>query len=376
MLGSITDREALERALHSCDAVAHLAAVADVNDVHAEPEDAERVNARGHRGGARGGAARRASSGSSTRSTIWVYSDCESERGRRGDAAARRPATSTRRTKLAGELYCKAYQELYGIDYTILRFGIPYGPRAREAAVIPAFVNKALAGEPLTLAGDGGQSRRFVYVEDLADGVALGAGRRRGQPRLQPGQRRERDDQADRRDGPGPDRRRRDRLHARRARATSAARSCLSERAAQRAGVDAPRPRSPRASAGTSSGAGSRPRRPPSARRGGDPRRRARRRGQAPPGPDHLRRHRRGPRSPARAVAREFTDEDPDAQVSIVNGLPAMGPVLTKIAARELGLHVHAALPWLFDLQYRLFMYFAPTRWLARRLLTRSAAAA
>ena len=46
-LGSITDREALERALHSCDAVAHLAAVADVNDVHASPEDAERVNARG-----------------------------------------------------------------------------------------------------------------------------------------------------------------------------------------------------------------------------------------------------------------------------------------------------------------------------------------
>src|ERR1039458_3132245 len=47
VLGSITDREALERALHSCDAVAHLAAVADVNDVHAKPEDAERVNARG-----------------------------------------------------------------------------------------------------------------------------------------------------------------------------------------------------------------------------------------------------------------------------------------------------------------------------------------
>src|SRR5947199_10009089 len=38
VLGSITDREALERALHSCDAVAHLAAVADVNDVHASPE--------------------------------------------------------------------------------------------------------------------------------------------------------------------------------------------------------------------------------------------------------------------------------------------------------------------------------------------------
>ena len=47
VLGSITDREALEHALHSCDAVAHLAAVADVNDVHASPEEAERMNARG-----------------------------------------------------------------------------------------------------------------------------------------------------------------------------------------------------------------------------------------------------------------------------------------------------------------------------------------
>ena len=42
--------------------------------------------------------------------------------------------------------------------------------------MIPAFVNKALRGEPLTLAGDGSQSRRFVYVEDLAYGVALGIG--------------------------------------------------------------------------------------------------------------------------------------------------------------------------------------------------------
>jgi len=53
----------------------------------------------------------------------------------------------------------------------VLRFGIPYGPRARPAAVIPQFVQKALDGTPLTIAGDGSQSRAFVYVEDLADGV-------------------------------------------------------------------------------------------------------------------------------------------------------------------------------------------------------------
>jgi UDP-glucose 4-epimerase len=172
VLGSITDREGLERALATCDAVAHLAAVADVNDVHAEPEDAERVNARGTVTVLE--ACRRVEVKRVVyASTIWVYSDCAETDV---DEATLLPPPSHlyTSTKLAGELYCKSYQELYGIDYTILRFGIPYGPRAREAAVIPAFVNKAFKGEPLTLAGDGLQSRRFVYVEDLAEGVVCG----------------------------------------------------------------------------------------------------------------------------------------------------------------------------------------------------------
>ena len=72
---------------------------------------------------------------------------------------------------------------------------------------------------------------------------------------------------------------------------------------------------------------------------------------------------------PARAVAREFKDEDPDAQVAIVNGLPAMGPFMTHLL-RENSAFMFRWVPWLFDLQYRLFMNFAPTRWLSRRLLT------
>jgi processive 1,2-diacylglycerol beta-glucosyltransferase len=72
---------------------------------------------------------------------------------------------------------------------------------------------------------------------------------------------------------------------------------------------------------------------------------------------------------PARAVAREFKDEDPDAQVSIVNGLPAMGPILTKVL-RENSAFMFTFVPWLFDLQYRLFMYFGPTRWFSRKMLT------
>jgi UDP-glucose 4-epimerase len=103
-------------------------------------------------------------------STIWAYSDtpadCHEE-----CLALHPPAHLYTATKLAGELYCHSYGELYGLEHTILRFGIPYGPRARPAAVVPAFTARALAGEPLTIAGDGSQSRRFVYVEDLAGGV-------------------------------------------------------------------------------------------------------------------------------------------------------------------------------------------------------------
>src|SRR5204862_7169212 len=69
------------------------------------------------------------------------------------------------------EMYCRSYAELFGVDYTILRFGIPYGPRARDATVVAVFVRKALAGDPLTVAGSGSQSRQFVYVRDLAEGV-------------------------------------------------------------------------------------------------------------------------------------------------------------------------------------------------------------
>src|SRR6476661_3931686 len=365
VLGSITDRESLERALHSCDAVAHLAAVADVNDVHAEPEDAERVNARGTVAVLE--AARRAGVKRIVyASTIWVYSDCEGEVVDE-DTLLPAPSHLYTSTKLAGELYCKAYQELYGIDYTILRFGIPYGPRAREAAVIPAFVGRALRGEPLTLAGDGMQSRKFVYVEDLADGVARGI-----------------DDVACNRvynlasdenvtikqiaetvqeligdveivytpARPGD----------------FGGKVVCSARAERELGWTAATPftegvrryvdwrKEQAAIAAQQQAAAVIP--------AGEPDAESRPRHvliiSADIGEGHD--------LPARAVAREFKDEDPDAQVSVVNGLPAMGVVLTKVL-RENSAFMFKWLPWLFDIQYSLFMYFPPTRWLAKRML-------
>jgi UDP-glucose 4-epimerase len=167
--GDLDDLESLHTAMSSCDAVIHLAAAADVNEVNADPVWAEQRNARGTLHVLE--AARRCPGVRVLyASTIWVYSDTPAE-CHEESIPLQPPAHLYSATKLAGELYCRSYGELYGVEHTILRFGIPYGPRARPAAVVPAFVNRALAGDTLTIAGDGKQSRRFVYVEDLAQGI-------------------------------------------------------------------------------------------------------------------------------------------------------------------------------------------------------------
>ncbi len=72
-------------------------------------------------------------------------------------------------TKMAAEMICHNYAQLYNVPFTILRYGIPYGPRMREELLIPIFIKKALNGEPLTISGKGEQYRNFVYVRDLAE---------------------------------------------------------------------------------------------------------------------------------------------------------------------------------------------------------------
>ena len=70
-------------------------------------------------------------------------------------------------------MLCHDYRTLHNVPFTVLRYGIPYGPRMRPSLVIPIFMRKAMSGEPLTVAGDGSQHRKFVYVEDLADAHVL-----------------------------------------------------------------------------------------------------------------------------------------------------------------------------------------------------------
>ncbi len=76
-------------------------------------------------------------------------------------------------SKMACEMICHNYHQLYQVPFTVLRLGIPYGPRMREELLIPSFVKKALNGQPLTVAGKGSQYRNFIYVCDLAKAHVL-----------------------------------------------------------------------------------------------------------------------------------------------------------------------------------------------------------
>ena len=173
VLGDIADRDTAWRAARGCDAIIHLAAVADVSDVLADPVRSDRINVHGTQTileAARHNEIERVVYGS----TVWVYGNAPVEGILDEESPLSLPAHFYTATKMAGEMYCRSYTHLYGLEHTILRFGIPYGPRARPAAVVPSFVTRAQQGKALTIAGDGLQTRQFVYVEDLADGVVAG----------------------------------------------------------------------------------------------------------------------------------------------------------------------------------------------------------
>ena len=169
--GSLLDMETLRMGMNSVDVVYHLGAVANVKDVYEEPHYSEAINTRGSINVLE--AARRSEiKRVILASTVWVYSDTEGDVVDESTPLSA-PSHLYTATKMAAEYYCQCYSKLYGLNTTILRYGIPYGPRARPGAVIPIFVEKALNGEPLTIAGDGLQYRNFLYVEDLAEGNVL-----------------------------------------------------------------------------------------------------------------------------------------------------------------------------------------------------------
>ncbi|NIR42521.1 MAG: NAD-dependent epimerase/dehydratase family protein [Gemmatimonadetes bacterium] len=88
------------------------------------------------------------------------------------ETAPKRPESPYGVSKLASEYYLRCFQLLHDLDYVALRYSNVYGPRQDphgEAGVVAIFSNRIIAGEPLTIFGDGEQTRDYVYVGDVVE---------------------------------------------------------------------------------------------------------------------------------------------------------------------------------------------------------------
>ncbi|MBV8957561.1 MAG: NAD-dependent epimerase/dehydratase family protein [Actinobacteria bacterium] len=165
----IRDVDGLTRATAGCDAVFHLAAVADVDQAAKDPVGTVEKNVAGTAAvweACRRNEVKRAI----LASTVWVYTAATGP-GPFDETAvfdASKAAHLYTSSKIAAEMVVHDYHALYGQDFTILRYGIPFGPGMRPALVISKFVDMAEANTPITVHGDGSQYRNYVYVEDLA----------------------------------------------------------------------------------------------------------------------------------------------------------------------------------------------------------------
>jgi UDP-glucose 4-epimerase len=160
VIGDILDLPALERAVRGCDAVYNFAALADLNEALQEPIISAQVNILGAvhvlEACRRAGVRRIVHA-----STVYVYS---------------REGGFYRCSKQSAEHYVEEYQRAFGLDYTILRYGSLYGPRAGPNNGLYRIVRDALERGAVSYAGNPESIREYIHVEDAARAsvVALG----------------------------------------------------------------------------------------------------------------------------------------------------------------------------------------------------------
>jgi UDP-glucose 4-epimerase len=166
--GSILDRELLDALVPEASSVVHLAAIPSVPRSIADPLASHAANATGTMQVLE--AARRAGG------VHVVLASSSSVYGRnpqlpKHEGLRCQPMSPYAVSKLAAESYALAYSECFGLDVLPFRFFNVFGPLQSAghayAAVIPAFIDAALAGRPLPVYGDGSQSRDFTYVESV-----------------------------------------------------------------------------------------------------------------------------------------------------------------------------------------------------------------
>jgi UDP-glucose 4-epimerase len=174
--GSITDREVVAGAMRGIEVVFHEAALPSVPRSVERPRETDRVNVAGTLEileAAKGAGVRRVLfAGSSS-----AYGDTD-VLPKREDLPTR-PRSPYAVSKVAGELYLAAYAALHGLETLSFRYFNVFGPRqdpnGAYAAVIPRWIAAALSGAPITIHGDGRQTRDFCHVDNVVRGNLLAA---------------------------------------------------------------------------------------------------------------------------------------------------------------------------------------------------------
>ena len=153
MQGDILDHEGVLRAVEGSQYVYNFAGIADLDDATTKPIETVKQNIEGTvnilEACRKVGAQRFIYA-----STVYVYS----EKG-----------GFYRCSKQAAEIYIEEFQRRYGIDYTILRYGTLYGPRADERNSIFRYLKEALTQKRITVYGNGEELREYIHVRDAAE---------------------------------------------------------------------------------------------------------------------------------------------------------------------------------------------------------------
>lgn len=152
IVGDILDKDKVSDVVKGCDAVYNFAGMADLDTSTTQPIDTINQNILGNAlildAAVKEGVKRFVYA-----STIYVYSSL---------------GGFYRCSKQATELYIEEYQKRYGLDFTILRYGTLYGPRADERNSMYRYLKEALTNGKITCYGTGEEVREYINVKDAA----------------------------------------------------------------------------------------------------------------------------------------------------------------------------------------------------------------
>lgn len=169
--GDIRDRKIVDEVLDGIDSVVHLAAFVNPPESIKKPLETHDVNLNGTLNVLESCLRNRIKK-LVFASSAAVYGDGNPLPLREG--CCLRPISPYAASKASAEFYCKMYRDCYGLGSVILRFFNVYGPgqnTGEYAGVITRFVASGLQGKPLTIYGDGSQTRDFVNVKDVVSAV-------------------------------------------------------------------------------------------------------------------------------------------------------------------------------------------------------------